>query len=60
MHDLHQMEHRDDETSQEFLNWFLDVMNQIHDLNVEQVVMLFVQGLTSGSMLPNKRLEELP
>ena len=41
MQDLHQMEQKDDETSQEYLNLFLGVMNQIHDLNSAQATVSF-------------------
>ena len=60
MRDLHWIEQRDDKTPQEYLNRFLGVMNQIHDLDSEQVVVSFIHGLISSSWLSDKLIEELP
>ena len=58
MRDLHQMEKRDDETPQEYLNRFLGVMNQINDLDSKQAAVSFTYGLILGSLLLDKLLED--
>ena len=52
------MEQKDDETSQEYLNRFLEVMNQKHDLDSEQAIVSFTHGLIPSSLLSDKLLED--
>ena len=54
------MEQKDDETPQEYLNRFLRLMNQIHDLDSKQAVVSFTHGLIPGSLLSDKLLEDFP
>ena len=54
MRDLNKIEHKDDETPYEYLNPFLGIMNQIHDLDSKQAVVSFMHGLIPGSLLSDK------
>ena len=52
------MEQKDDETPLEYLNRFIGVMNQIHDLISKQAVVSVTHGVILGSFLSDKLLED--
>ena len=60
MRDLHMMEQKNNETPQEYLNRFMEVMNEIYDMDLKEATISFMHGLILGLLFSDKLLEELP
>ena len=60
MADLHRLVQSEDETLQEYLARFMEVMNTIYDANYVATAGSFIKGLQPGSMLFEDLIKNTP
>ena len=60
MANLYRLVHNEDETPQQYLSRFMEVMNTIYDANSVATAGLFIKGLLPGSMLFEDLIKHIP
>ena len=60
MVDLHRLVQNEDETPQQYLTRFIEVMNMIYDIDSVATARSFIKGLQPGSMLFENLIKNTP